>query len=132
MEDLKDKAFSVVGDLKDGPPSGAEQLKEAKEWIYYKLDLYLAQRINQFKLLVFSMCVANISISIPWYFSGGLFGHKVGDTTMVECMWECWATLMDTGTQFYAVFYKTRVVGACTTIVGVIFAATLTVLYVFS
>ena len=56
----------------------------------------------------------------------GMYGFEWGDTAWLECVWDSWSLLMDTGIQYYALQEKTRSIGAVATIMGTMFAAVLT------
>lgn len=68
------------------------------------------------------------------YFSGmqplsideGVYGEKIGDTTYLECLWDVYALVSDTGIQYYALNSYNRAISAIVTFMGLMFAATLT------
>ena len=65
-----------------------------RNWLYYRVDSALGERINQFRLLLFVLLVANAVMGNFLWFAGGLEGHRWGDTTFVATLWDTWTLLM--------------------------------------
>ena len=108
------------------PASQQTEYQIAMGWLYYKLDSLLAMRSNEFKLLVSSIMLTVIIVTVPFYFVGCMYGEEWGDSEFVECIWDVWALVMDTGIQYYALYPYARLIGAVTTVMGTMFAAVLT------
>jgi hypothetical protein len=50
----------------------------------------------------------------------------MGDSAFLECLWDVYALVSDTGIQYYALYSYNRFIGAIVTFMGLMFAATLT------
>lgn len=56
----------------------------------------------------------------------GVYGERLGDTAYLECLWDVYALVSDTGIQYYVLHSYNRAIGAVVTFMGLMFAATLT------
>lgn len=92
----------------------------------YLFESQMEATRNQVIFFVFNLLFIAFVCGSTFYSIGGLYGSTWREVSMSEAVWQSWSIIMDPGLQFNAVEQPNRVIAGFTTIIGVMFAATLT------